>query len=119
MYNYNSYVMRNETREGPNFTKHSNFVDLSDHGVYDFPFEWSKDDGSVSDGVEDEALTWQDCTGSNIVNCCDRNHESILSCARPFHFCKQFLLDRVHKPGAEILRMKKDLMIHANLKITF
>lgn len=52
-------------------------VNLSDHSVDHFSFEWTENNGLVLDWIKDKPSAWLDHTCSNVVNSGDGNDETI------------------------------------------
>ena len=58
-------------------TYNPHLVDLSDHGIHHFSFEWAEYNGLVFDWVEDKPSPWLDYTCPNVVNGGDCDDKTI------------------------------------------
>lgn len=52
-------------------------VNLSNHSIHYFPFEWTEHNGLVLDWIEHKPSAWLDHTCSNVVNSGDCNDKAI------------------------------------------
>lgn len=52
-------------------------VNLRDHSIHHFSFEWAEHNGLVLDWIEYKTSTWLDHTCPNVVNSSDSNDKTI------------------------------------------
>jgi len=109
-------MMRNEAGKRTDFRKHANFVDLLDHRIQHFALKGPEDDGFVLHGINHESLARLDDSGSDLVYCRDRYHESILSRAGALHLGVELLLHGLQQLRAKVAWMQQDLVLQRYLR---
>lgn len=90
-------------------------VDLFDNCVQHLALERPENDGLVLDRIHNESLAGLNDSRTDHIDCGDGNDESVFAGASALHFGVQFLFDRFHQLGSEILGMEEDFVLERDL----
>lgn len=108
-------MSRDEARHRSNFCEESNFVDLSDNSIQDFPFKGLENNGLVLNWIKDKASAWLDDTNIDIVDGGDSNYKAILAGAGPIHLGEELLLHHFEQVRAEVVQVQQDLVLQGDV----